>query len=209
MKSFFNLFCRTGILICVLIAFLSWRQCYANQPAAPTGKTGSVLRSLSGHGESFEVILTFSSFKPGSDVSLIAYVLDVATNEPIRGAALSGGLSSGTESLPVVFTETPNSLPGAYEGRAHVLSGKPYSWLFDISLGEKSDLIAIDGFKAGDDITGTSNPAALEPKETGYEIKLTPGIILVFIASFGVLQLAIFFFLRKRLTFSPSAKDLR
>jgi hypothetical protein len=209
MKPYLNLFCRTGFLICVVIIFLSGRESYANQPDAPTGKNLSTLRSVSGHGEIFEVILKFSSFKPGSDVSLIAYVLDGATNEPIQGATLSGGLSSGTESLTVVFTETSLALPGAYEGKVHVLSGKPYSWLFDISLGEKSDLVAIDGFKAGDDITGTPTTAALEPKETGYEIKLTPAVIVVFIAAFVVLQLAIFFFVRKRSTFTASTKDLR
>ncbi|MBI5593578.1 MAG: hypothetical protein HY881_24260 [Deltaproteobacteria bacterium] len=209
MKSYLNLFRWPGLLYCVLIVFLSGSISHANQPVAPTVQAGSELRSLSGHGENFEVILKFSSFKPGSDVFLTAYVLNSATNEPILGATLSGSLSSGSESLPVVFTETPQTLPGAYAGKVTVLSDKPYSWLFDVSLGEKSDLVAIDGFKAGEDSGATPRPAPLEPRKTGYEIKLTPAEIIALIAAFVVLQVAILFFARKRFTFGASEKDPR
>jgi len=209
MKYFLNLFCWPGLLFLALAAYLPESLTQANQSAAPTGQAGSALRSLSGHGENFEVILKFPTFKTASDVSLTAYVLDSTTNEPIRGAVLSGDMSSGSESLAVTFAATPQSMPGGYEGKVHVSSDKPYSWLFDISLGEKIDLVAIDGFKAGEDSKGAPASASVKPKGTGYEIKLTPTRIAVYIVAFIVLQVAIIFIVRKRFTFNASAKDSR
>lgn len=208
MKYFLNLFRWPGLLFCALILF-SAGKVHANPPAAPAGQTGAELRSLSGLGENFEVILKFPSFKTGSDVPLTAYVLDSVTNEPIKGAALSGGMSSGSESITVTFKDTPESTPGAYAGQVRVLSEKPYSWLFDISRGEKTDLVAIDGFKAGGDSGGTPAQASLEQKETGDGINLTPAEVAVFIAAFVVLQVAIVLFVRKRYPPNASAKDPR
>lgn len=207
MKYFLNLFCWPYLFFCAIIGFLPESLAQANQSAAPTGQAGSALRSLSGHGENYEVILKFSSFKTGSDVPLTAYVLDSTTNEPVKGAILSGSMSSGSESLAVAFKATSGAIPGAYEGKVRVLSDKPYSWLFDISLGKKSDLVAIDGFKAGEDSRETPTPTSLQTKGTGYEIKLTPAKIAVFIAAFVVLQVAIVFFVRKRFPCSASPKD--
>lgn len=209
MKYFLNLFCWPGLLFCALILLFSEGNVRANPPAAPAGPASAALRSLSGQGENFEVILKFPSFKIGSDVLLTAYVLDSVTNEPIKGAALSGGMSSGSDSITVAFKQTPESTPGAYAGQVRVLSEKPYSWLFDISLGEKTDLVAIDGFKAGEVSGGAPAQASLEHKETGDGINLTPAEIAVFIAAFVVLQVAIILFVRKRYPSNASAKDPR
>lgn len=209
MKYFLNLFYWPCLFFCTIIGFVPENIAQANQTAAPTGQAGSALRSLSGHGENYEVILKFPTFKTASDVSLTAYVLDSATNEPIRGAVLSGDMSSGSESLAVTFTATSQAMPGAYEGKVHVSSDKPYSWLFDISLGEKNDLVAIDGFKAGEDSKGAPVSASVKPKGTGYEIKLTPARIAVYIVAFIVLQVAIILIIRKRFTFNASTRDPR
>ncbi|MDO9265437.1 MAG: hypothetical protein Q7U02_15820 [Desulfosalsimonadaceae bacterium] len=169
-------------------------------------QAASEVRTLSGLGENFEVILKFSSFEPGEEVPLTAYVLDSITNEPIKGAAISGGLSSGNASVSVVFKEAAHGLPGAYESKVRVLSDKPYSWLFDISLGEKSDLVAIDGFKAGKQDKGAPHPAA---KEADYAVKLTPAMVTVVAVAFALLQAAILFFVRRRLSPRTPAKDLQ
>lgn len=207
MKYFLILFCRSALLFSALMLFGSGNDAHADQPAVPAAQTGAALQSLSGRGENFEVILKFSSFKPGDDVSLIAYILDSTTNEPVQGAALAGDLSNGTESLPVAFTEMSRNLPGAYSGKVRIVSGKPYSWLFDISLGERSDLVAIDGFKAGAENKGISRPAPSQAPATGYEIKLTPAKIVILLAVFVGVQVAIAYFLRKRYPVPPSAKD--
>jgi hypothetical protein len=213
MKYFAIMLCRLGLIFYALTGFTPFgvfgEESHDRQEAVSTEQTGSEVRTLSSHGEYFEVILKFSSFEPGGDVSLLAYVLDGTTNEPIQGAVLSGGMSSGNESVSVAFTEAPSALPGAYEGKVRILSDKPYSWLFDISLGEKSDLVSIDGFKAGNGNKGVIDAAILEPKETGYTVKLTPTRITVFVAAFMLLQAIILFFVRRRFSPRTPAKELR
>jgi hypothetical protein len=209
MKVFLNLFSRPGLIFCAFIVVLSAGITHATQLAPAIEQTAQPVRSLSGNGENYEVILKYSPFTTGSDVSLTAYVLDKATNEPIQGASLSGSMSAGSESLPCVFTETSPSIAGAYHGTIRVVSDEPYSWLFDISHGDKNDLIAIDGFKTGDESKGASAPVVLEPKEISNGIKLTVAEIAAFITAFVVLQIAIFFFMRKRISLTASAKDPR
>ena len=209
MKKCTILLCELVFLCAALTVLASGGEPLARQSGAPTEPTGSEIRTLSGQGENFEVILKFSSIGPLGDISLTAYVLDNSTNEPIQGAVLSGGMSSGNESVSVVFTEAPFVLPGAYEGKVRVLSDKPYSWLFDISLGEKSDLVSIDGFKAGNGNKGAIDAAILEPKETSYTVKLTPARITVFVAAFMLLQAIILFFVRRRFSPRTPAKERR
>lgn len=202
MNFFWKLFYMPGMVFCLLTGFLSAGESFSDQQAIPPGQTGSAPRSLSGTGENFEIILKYSSFKPGSDVSLSAYVLDSTTNEPIKGAALSASLSGGNESSSVTFTEMPGALPGAYEGKSRILHPGPYSWLFDISLGEKSDLVAIDGFKAEPDEMAVP-PEAGEP---GYRITLTPVRIIVSALAFVMLQGIIVFFIWKRAALRAAGK---
>lgn len=205
-----NLFYRPALLCCFLIVFWAAGGAHGGQPASPMGPAAAGMQTLSGQGELFEVILKFpASFAIGSDVSLVAYVLDGATNEPVRGATVSGGMSSGAESIAVPFTEAAQAIAGAYQGKIRVVSDKPSSWLFDIALGEKNDLVAIDGFKAGEESMGAPAPVPPGARETGYAISLTPVEIAVLLAAFAVLQAAIFFFLRKIFTSSGSTEDSR
>lgn len=209
MKKSMILLCELVYLCAAMTVLASGGEPLAGQSGAPTEPTGSDVRTLSGQGENFEVILKFSPAGPLGDISLTAYVLDNSTNEPIQGAVLSGGMSSGNESISVVFTEETSMLPGAYEGKVRVLSDKPYSWLFDISLGDKSDLVSIDGFKAGSGNKGAVDAAILGPKETGYTVKLTPARITVFVAAFMLLQTIILFWVRRRFLPRTPAKELR
>jgi hypothetical protein len=209
MKYRLNLLSRPDLLFCALIVFWLANPALGGRPAAPAGQTVAEMQSLSGMGEHFEVILKFPSFAIGSDVPLTAYVLDGATNEPIQGATVSGGMSSGAESIAVPFTETAQPTPGAYRASVRGESDKPSSWLFDILVGEKSDLVAIDGFNAGDKDTGPPVTAPPDAKETGSGITLTLTEMVVLIAFLAVLQAAIFLFIRKRCTSSASAKDSR
>jgi hypothetical protein len=209
MKYGFNQFCRPALFFCTLIVLLSVSAARASQPAPPTGPTAADMQSLAGRGEHFEVILKFPSLTIDSEVALTAYILDSATNEPVRGAAISGGMSSGTESITVPFSETDQPVAGAYQGKIRVVSDKPTSWLFDISFGEKSDLIAIDGFKVG--VKSTSPPASPpgEARQTGYDITLAPAEIAILLALFALLQAAIFFIIRRRYTSRISGEDSR
>lgn len=190
------MFLRIGFIFFCLTVFLPWG--YADQVSGTKGETGLGLQVLSGHGENFEVVLKYAPFKPGNDVSLVVYVLDIATNEPIKGAVLSGSMSSGAEGLAVEFKEMKNELPGAYSGSVRVQSDKPNSWLFDISLGEKSDLVAIDGFITGDGRQLPSRQTDSENKETGFGITLTPVRIGLLIAVFICLQVAIIYYVRRK-----------
>jgi len=211
MNHFFNLFCRWGLMCFIISGFWSGSQTHADQSAAAAAQASSEMRSLSGRGDNFEVIVKFAPFSAGSEVSLIAYVLASDTNEPIRGAIVSGGMSGGTESLEVVFTEKPQPLAGVYAATIRVAGDKPYSWLFDIALGDKSDLVAIDGFQAGDQEKSAAPPAPTphEPGETGAGINLTPIEIVALITAFAVLQAAIFVFIRRRCVSGSSAKEPR
>lgn len=209
MKVFLNLFLWRGLIFCAFIVVLFAGNAHATQPAPTTEQTVPEVRSLSGSGENYEVILKYSSFTTGMDVSLTAYVLDKVTNEPIQGASLSGSMSTGSENLSCVFAETSQSFAGAYHGTIRVESDEPYSWLFDISHGDKNDLIVIDGFKTGVESKRTSSPVVLEPKATSKGINLTVAEIVAFIAAFIVLQVAIFFLMRKRFSLTATAKDPR
>lgn len=190
------MFLRIGFIFFCLTVFLPWG--YADQAPEKKGETGSGLQALSGHGENFEVVLKYAPFKTGTDVFLVVYVLDIATNEPIKGAVLSGSMSSGAEGLSVEFKEMEDELPGAYGGTVRVKTDKPNSWLFDISLGEKSDLIAIDGFITGDGSQSPSFQADSEHKETGFGITLTPARIGLLIAVFICLQMVIIYYVRRK-----------
>lgn len=211
MNSIFNLFCRSSLICLVIIGVLSGSTTHAEQSAAPAAQISSEVRSLTGRGDNFEVIVKFAPFPAGSEVPLTAYVLASDTNEPIRGAIVSGGMSGGTESLEVVFTEKPQPLAGVYTATIRVGSDKPYSWLFDIALGDKSDLVAIDGFQAGDQekSAAPAAPPPQEPREPGDGINLTPVEIVALLAAFAALQAAIFVFIRRRSTSGSSAKEPR
>ncbi|MBA4367793.1 MAG: hypothetical protein C0403_09165 [Desulfobacterium sp.] len=209
MKYNVFMFLKIAFIFCSLTVFLPWVWCYAAQVPETRGRIRSEPQALSGHGENFEVVLKYSPFKPGTDVPLVAYILDIATNEPIKGAVLSGSLSSGNESVSVEFKETKNDLPGAYRGTVRVQTDKPNSWLFDISLGEKSDLVAIDGFKADKDSQFLSHQTASEYKETGFVITLTPVRIVLLIAVFIGFQMAVIYFVRRRSVSGRSMKELR
>ena len=210
MKYGLDLFYRPASLFCSLMVFWAAGGAHGGQPMSPTGPSAAEMQSLSSQGEHFEVILKFpSSFSIGSDVALTAYVLDVATNEPVQGATVTGGMSSGTENITVPFTEAAQPIAGAYQGKIRVVSEKPSSWLFDITLGDKSDLVAIDGFNAGEKSTGPLDPAPPPAEKTGYDISLTPTAIVVLLVAFAMLQTAIFFFLRKKFTSRGSAEESR
>lgn len=211
MTYFLNLICRSCLICFVFFVFWGGSKIHADQSAAAAVPGSSELRSLSGRGDNFEVIVKFPPFTAGSGVSLTAYVLASDTNEPIRGATVLGGMSGGTQSLEVVFTEKPQPLAGVYTGTIRVESDKPYSWLFDIGLGDKSDLVAIDGFQADDKAKSPAPPApaAHEPGETGAGINLTPVEIVALIAAFAALQAAIIVFIRRRCTPGSSAKEPR
>ncbi len=209
MKISLILFRRPGLISFALIVILFLGNAHATQPTPASEQTGPAARSLSGDGENYEIILKYSPFTTGMDVSLTAYVLDKATNEPIQGASLAGSVSTGSENLSCEFTETPQSITGAYHGTIRVESDEPYSLLFDISHGDKNDLIAIDGFKAGNESKGISLPVFLERKATGKGINLAVPEIIAFIAAIMVLQVVIYFFMRKRFSLTATAKDPR
>jgi hypothetical protein len=210
MKIFANLWRWPGLIVCALTLVLIVRNACSTNPVPAAQQTLPEVRALSGSGEHYEVILKYSAFTMGSEVSLTAYVLDKATNEPIRGATLSGSMSSGSESLPCLFTERSQSIAGAYQGTIHVADDEPYSWLLDISHGDISDLVAIDGFKTGNASKGISPPAVLQAKEPpDSEFKLTITGIVGLLATFTVLQVVLFFIMRKRFSLIATAKDPR
>lgn len=144
---------------------------HAEPESVPVALSGSDRISVSGHGDTFEVVLKFTPFEPGMEVPLTAYVLDTATNEPIHGAKVSGALSTGAESRNESFAEVAAGPPGAYEATVKVTGDEKVSWLFDVAAGDKTDLVAVDGFKAGG--IGQSTSAHAETGKTSAFIELT------------------------------------
>ena len=204
-----NLFYWSGLLFCTLIVFWAAGGAHAGQSVPPAGQTAVEMQSLSGQGEYFEVILKFPPLALGGEAALTAYVLDGLTNEPVQGATVSGGMSRGPESITVPFTETAQPMTGAYQGKIRVESDEASSWLFDISFGEKSDLVAIDGFKAGQNAGPTAPAAPQADDESGSGIRLTPAEMALLLAAFVVLQAVIFIFIRKRFASGGSVKESR
>jgi hypothetical protein len=146
-------------LIVALAAVLSQPDVFAHEgethaepESTPVALVGSDKISVSGRGDTFEVVLKYFPFEKGSDVPLTAYVLDIATNEPVSGAKMTGTLSTGAESHDVTFAELAAGLTGSYAASIKVEGGEKLSWLFDIAAGDKTDLVAVDGFKLGEGV---------------------------------------------------------
>lgn len=180
----------------------------ANSASPPAIPAGVGMQSLSGKGEYFEAILKFTPTGLGSEIPLTIFLLDAVTNEPVQGATVSGGMSDGTKTVTVPFLESTTPVVGAYKGKILVDKQFTASWLFDISLGEKSDLIAIDGFKTGEkiEISPPSTPSKNEPTNSG--ILLSPSAIALILVVFAALQVAIFLFFQKKITDGRSFKEL-
>lgn len=198
------------LLSYLAILFWAMSTTQANSASPPAIPAGAEMHSLSSKGEYFDAVVKFTQVGLGNEIPLTLYLLDAVTNEPVQGATISGGMSDGSETVTVPFLESARPVVGAYQGKISVDKQLTASWLFDISHGEKSDLIAIDGFKVGDKskIAPPATPSRKnEPTNAG--ILISPSEIALILLVFTALQAATFLYFRKKLTAGRSLKELR
>lgn len=129
------------------------------EPVLPS--SGHTLMAATGSGSSFEGILKYKPFIKGDKVELTLYLVSMESNRPITGATVSGSLSEGDKSTAVAFQSKANGPAGAYAATAIPSSDATMSWLFDVSAGSDSELIAIGGFKSGGAISNNTTASAM------------------------------------------------
>jgi len=116
--------------------------------AAPVGAPGDAFVAVDGRGESFEGVLKFKPFDKGEKVDLVFYLLSLENNRAVAEAKVSATLSEGASSTEVAFVPKQGGPLGAYTATVTVADDKTRSWLFDVTAGDTSDLIAVGGFQA-------------------------------------------------------------
>lgn len=150
-------------------------------PEPVVAAPGEALLSAAGAGAAFDAVLKYRPFEKGGQVALTLYLASSETNRPVGGASISGSLSDGENNTTIAFRAKEGGPPGAYSATATPGSDSAMSWLFDITAGSESDLIAISGFKAGANL---SAPAVGATHSHAHASSPPPIAVLV---SLGVL----------------------
>jgi hypothetical protein len=115
---------------------------------------GEGLLAAAGSGAVFDAVLKYPPFGKGERVSVVLYLVSSETNRPVADATVIANLSEGDKSTTVAFQPNAGGPVGAYSATISPGSAVAMSWLFDVTAGSDSDLIAISGFKAGDNAVG-------------------------------------------------------
>lgn len=139
-------------LLLVVVAFGGVRAHEGEDHGTPepvVAMPGEALLAAVGDGVAFDAVLKFRPFEKGEQVALTLYLASSETNRPVSSASISGSLSNGESSTTIAFRAKEGGPPGAYSATVTPGSDSAMSWLFDITAGSESDLIAISGFKAG------------------------------------------------------------
>lgn len=110
---------------------------------------GEALLSATGAGAAFDAVLKYRPFARGEQVALALYLVSSETNRPVGDATVNANLSDGDKSTTIAFQPKAGGPVGLYSATVTPESDVAMSWLFDVSAGSESDLIAISGFKAG------------------------------------------------------------
>lgn len=122
-------------------------------PEPVVAMPGEALLAAVGEGAAFDAILKYRPFEKGEQVAITLYLASSETNRPVSDASISGSLSDGENTTTIAFRAKEGGPPGAYSATATPGSDSAMSWLFDITAGSDSDLIAISGFKAGTNLS--------------------------------------------------------
>lgn len=115
----------------------------APEVAAPPQAAGQLPPAASARGAEFEAVIKHLPLVSGREYPITVYLLDSSTNEPVEGAAMKGTLSSGELSQEVTFSEIAGGLAGDYQAVVKPSGAGPWSWLLDVTAGEKVDLIGV------------------------------------------------------------------
>ena len=115
---------------------------------------GEAILAATGGGAAFDAVLKYKPFAKGEQVSLTLYLVSLETNRPVGDAAVSASLSEGDKSTTVAFQPKVGGPVGAYSATVTPESDATMSWLFDMTAGSDSELIAIGGFRAVDKAPG-------------------------------------------------------
>lgn len=139
--------------------------------------------SLSGHGDTFEVVLKSPIASPGTEVPLTAYVVEFANNRPVPDAKITANLSTGNDSKEIQFEETSATLPGSYVARVKMDDESTHSLLFDVTQADRNDLIPVDGLKSGQpDNTSSIATRTMAPRTLVQSGFLWGGGLLLIVA---------------------------
>lgn len=147
-----RLFKPTSILLAILAASLFGNQpLFAHEgeehggPPAPLPGVSN-MQSPWAQSENFELVVKYNPIEPGKETVLDIYLSDFATNAPIGNATISVSVS-GNDSLSALAGAEKN--PGLYFVKMVFPKAGNYDLLFDITAGDKADLLEIKNIQAG------------------------------------------------------------
>ena len=124
--------------------------------ATPAGAT---YFSAAAASEQFEVLLRYQPLKPGADADMRVFLSDFATNAPIKGAKF---VFTSPEDPKLKF-ETTEKGPGEYLVETTFPAKKAYSRTVQVAVGDRADLLLLEGIAVGKELPVAAAPAAATP----------------------------------------------
>ena len=115
---------------------------HGTQQNGQSTETGLI--SVSAQSDNFELVLKFRAIDPGKMGTLEAYLSDFETNSPIANASIEVSLN-GHDSITVKVEAEKD--PGLYNINLIFPDSGTYDLLFDITAGEKADILVVHGIK--------------------------------------------------------------
>ncbi len=155
----------------------------APKPAA-TSPGADGRRTAFGQTGEFELLLKFAPPGAGQDASILVFLSDYATNQPIERAAIELEFAA---SPAVKVKAEPAGSPGTYHAVARLPAGT-YSVVATIDAGDRADLVEIKGVDLGPPEAAGANA------EPGARVPWTP----ILIGAGALLVLAIVILLVRR-----------
>ena len=138
----------------------------------PAGATSFSVAALS---EQFEVLLRYEPLEGGQPADLRLFLSDYATNAPIKGAQLT---LTNPEDASLKWAVTEKE-PGVYLVEGQFPANKAYSFAVNIVVGDRADLMLLEGIKVGEKL-----PVAAEAAHADGSLFSSWKTILALIGAF-------------------------
>jgi hypothetical protein len=155
---------RKNLFLLLLLTWLAAVPAWAHggedhgdaKAATPAGAT---YFSAAAASEQFEVLLRYFPLKPGGDADLRVFLSDFATNAPIKGAKF---IFTSPEDPKLKFTTTEKG-SGEYLVETTFPAKKAYSMTVQVAVGDRADLLLLEGIAVGKELPVATAPAAAGP----------------------------------------------
>jgi hypothetical protein len=124
--------------------------------STPAGATSFSVAALS---EQFEALLRYEPLEGGKPADLRLFLSDYATNVPLQGAKLT---LTNPEDANLKWAVTEQE-PGVYLVEGQFPANKTYSFAANIVVGDKADLLLLEGIKVGEKLPVAAATSTVTP----------------------------------------------